>query len=158
MKVLSVVDGVGWSGTKEQVYLLALELSHHVDFHMALSFEYIKMVEKSSPYEVKFHFFEHHSRWKTKKGGKIFHKKQAKILFLKGRTGRKAFTGRKIYHSAYPFGDYDSVLREELSKSFLSTFITEKRTVQIGNDPYLLPRITVPKDIWSFFAILLRYL
>ncbi|HCO39083.1 MAG: polysaccharide deacetylase family protein [Aquificota bacterium] len=65
--------------------------------------------------------------------------------------------GGKIYHSAYPFGDYDKVFKEEVSKSFLSAFTTEKRTIKQGDDPYLLPRITVPKDLWSFFAILARF-
>ncbi|MFN3870947.1 MAG: glycosyltransferase family 4 protein [Aquificaceae bacterium] len=63
MKILSVVDGVGWSGTKEQVYLLARELSQHVDFHMALSFEYKQMVQKLSPHRVRFNYFEHHGRY-----------------------------------------------------------------------------------------------
>ncbi|MFN3870946.1 MAG: polysaccharide deacetylase family protein [Aquificaceae bacterium] len=66
--------------------------------------------------------------------------------------------GTKVYHSAYPFGDYDHLFKEELSKNFHSAFTTEKRPVKKDDDPYLLPRITVPKDIWSFFAIMLRYL
>ncbi|MGK0689224.1 MAG: glycosyltransferase [Aquificaceae bacterium] len=63
MRLLSVVDGIGWGGTKEQVFLLARELSNHVDFHLALSFEYTQMVQKLSPYKISFHFFEHHNKY-----------------------------------------------------------------------------------------------
>lgn len=63
MRILSVVDGIGWGGTKEQVYLLAKELAKRgIDVHLALAFEYGRMVEKLTPYGVKFHFFEHHSK------------------------------------------------------------------------------------------------
>jgi len=63
MRILSVVDGIGWGGTKEQVYLLARELSKTaIETHMALSFEYTQMVEKLKEYGIKFHFFEHHHK------------------------------------------------------------------------------------------------
>lgn len=67
-------------------------------------------------------------------------------------------TGKRIIHSAYPFGDYDALLRDEISKRFLSAFTTEKRTIKDGEDKYLLPRVTVPKDMWSFLAILAKFL
>ncbi|MCX8076950.1 MAG: glycosyltransferase family 4 protein, partial [Aquificaceae bacterium] len=61
---LSVVDGIGWGGTKEQVYLLARELSKRgIDIHVALSYQYDLMVEKLSPYNVKLHFFENHNKY-----------------------------------------------------------------------------------------------
>ncbi|MCS6875847.1 MAG: glycosyltransferase, partial [Aquificaceae bacterium] len=64
MRVLSVVDGIGWGGTKEQVYLLARELSKRgIDIHVALSYQYDLMVEKLSPYNVKLHFFENHNKY-----------------------------------------------------------------------------------------------
>ncbi len=82
MRILSVVDGIGWGGTKEQTYLLARELSKKgIEVHMALSFQYTQMVEKLKPYGVKFHFFENHNKfsrfnpanyyrlWKTIKEG-----------------------------------------------------------------------------------------
>ncbi len=63
MKVLQVVDGIGWGGTKEQVYLTTRELKKiGVDVHIALSFQYREMVEKLSPYNVPVHYFENHSR------------------------------------------------------------------------------------------------
>ena len=41
MKVLQVVDGTGWGGTKEQVYLTTRELKkQEIDVHIALNFEY----------------------------------------------------------------------------------------------------------------------
>ncbi|WP_340694990.1 polysaccharide deacetylase family protein [Hydrogenobacter thermophilus] len=70
----------------------------------------------------------------------------------------EAITGEKILHSAYPFGDYDIFLRKELSKRFISAFTTEKRLVKPQDDTYLLPRVTVPKDMWSFLAILGKFL
>jgi len=40
MKVLQVVDGTGWGGTKEQVYLTTRELKKQgIDVHIALNFE-----------------------------------------------------------------------------------------------------------------------
>ncbi len=70
----------------------------------------------------------------------------------------KEITQKGIYYAAYPFGDYDQVLKDEVSKRFSSAFTTEKRRVKPRDDLYLLPRVSVPKDIWSFFAILLRFL
>jgi glycosyltransferase involved in cell wall biosynthesis len=59
MKVLQVVDGTGWGGTKEQVYLTTRELKKQgIDVHIALNFEYYEMIEKLKPYNVPIHFFE----------------------------------------------------------------------------------------------------
>jgi 5'-deoxynucleotidase YfbR-like HD superfamily hydrolase len=69
----------------------------------------------------------------------------------------KSITARKVEHAAYPFGDYDPLLKEELSKRFVSAFTTEKRYINLQEDIHLLPRITVPKDIWSFLAILGKF-
>ncbi|MFN3813481.1 MAG: glycosyltransferase family 4 protein [Aquificaceae bacterium] len=64
MRLLSVVDGIGWGGTKEQVYLLARELSKKgIQTHMALSFQYERMVERLAPYGVNFYFFENHNKF-----------------------------------------------------------------------------------------------
>ncbi len=61
MKVLQVVDGYGWGGTKEQVYLLTKYLKkRNIDVEIALSFQYEEMVKKLSPYNVKIHYFENH--------------------------------------------------------------------------------------------------
>jgi len=61
LKVLQVVDGYGWGGTKEQVYLTTRELKKKgIDIHIALSFQYQQMVEKLKPYNVPIHYFENH--------------------------------------------------------------------------------------------------
>ena len=61
MKVLQVVDGFGWGGTKEQVYLTTRELKKKgIDVHIALSFQYKEMVDRLSPYNVPIHYFENH--------------------------------------------------------------------------------------------------
>ncbi|SNZ11007.1 polysaccharide deacetylase family protein [Hydrogenobacter hydrogenophilus] len=70
----------------------------------------------------------------------------------------KSITKVDVVHSAYPFGDYDPLLKEELSKRFVSAFTTEKRYITLQEDVHLLPRITVPKDMWSFLAILGKFL
>lgn len=63
IRVLQVVDGVGWGGTKEQTYLISRELSKRgVEVHMALSFQYRLMVEKLKDTSVRFHFFENHGK------------------------------------------------------------------------------------------------
>ncbi len=63
MKVLQVVDGYGWGGTKEQVYLTTRELKKKgIDVHIALSFQYREMVEKLKPYGVPVHYFENHKK------------------------------------------------------------------------------------------------
>ncbi|MEZ0324099.1 MAG: glycosyltransferase family 4 protein [Hydrogenothermaceae bacterium] len=59
MKILQVVDGTGWGGTKEQVYLTTRELKKRgIDVHIALNQDYNQMVEKLKPYDVPIHFFE----------------------------------------------------------------------------------------------------
>lgn len=59
MKILQVVDGTGWGGTKEQVYLTTRELKKKgIDVHIALNEDYQQMIEKLRPYGVPIHFFE----------------------------------------------------------------------------------------------------
>jgi len=66
-KVLQVVDGFGWGGTKEQVYLTTRELAKRgVDIGIALSFQYGEMVERLKPYGVKIHYFEDHKGSKSR--------------------------------------------------------------------------------------------
>ncbi len=61
MKVLQVVDGFGWGGTKEQVYLTTRELKKKgIDVHIALSYQYKEMIDKLSPYNIPIHYFENH--------------------------------------------------------------------------------------------------
>ncbi|MEJ5339411.1 MAG: glycosyltransferase family 4 protein [Aquificaceae bacterium] len=63
IRVLQVVDGLGWGGTKEQTYLITRELSlRGIEVHVALSFQYELMVRKLREYPVKLHFFENHNR------------------------------------------------------------------------------------------------
>ncbi|HIQ49548.1 MAG TPA: glycosyltransferase [Aquifex aeolicus] len=64
-KVLNVIDGIGWCGTKEQTYLITKYLSEKgIESHIALSFQYEYMVKKLKNTSVKIHFFEDY------KGGK----------------------------------------------------------------------------------------
>ncbi|MCX7760435.1 MAG: glycosyltransferase family 4 protein [Hydrogenothermaceae bacterium] len=59
MKVLQVVDGTGWGGTKEQVYLTTRELKNKgIDVHIALNQDYTQMIQKLKPYNIPIHFFE----------------------------------------------------------------------------------------------------
>ncbi len=63
LRVLQVVDGIGWGGTKEQTYLITRELSlRGFQVHMALSFQYELMREKLKDFGVKFHLFENHNK------------------------------------------------------------------------------------------------
>ncbi len=58
-KVLNVVDGIGWCGTKEQTYLISKYLAEKgVESHLAISFQYKLMVDKLKGSKVKIHFFE----------------------------------------------------------------------------------------------------
>ncbi len=67
LKILQVVDGTGWGGTKEQTYLVTRELKKRgIDVHMALSSKYTQMIEKLKPYGVPFHFFEHDEKTNRK--------------------------------------------------------------------------------------------
>jgi glycosyltransferase involved in cell wall biosynthesis len=66
-KVLQVVDGIGWGGTKEQVYLTTRELAKRgIDVGIALAFQYTEMVERLKPYPVRIHFFENHRGSKSR--------------------------------------------------------------------------------------------
>jgi len=67
LKILQVVDGTGWGGTKEQTYLVTRGLKKKgIDVHMALSSKYTQMIEKLKPYGVPFHFFEHDEKTNRK--------------------------------------------------------------------------------------------
>jgi glycosyltransferase involved in cell wall biosynthesis len=67
VKVLQVVDGVGWGGTKEQVYLTTRELAKKgVNIGIALAFQYKEMEEKLKPYGVKIHHFEDYKGSKSR--------------------------------------------------------------------------------------------
>lgn len=60
-KVLNVVDGIGWCGTKEQTYLISKYLAEKgIESHLAISFQYDLMVNKLNGSKVKIHFFENH--------------------------------------------------------------------------------------------------
>ncbi|MFN3599386.1 MAG: glycosyltransferase family 4 protein [Aquificaceae bacterium] len=64
LRILQIVEGEGWSGTKEQTYLISRELSlRGFEVHMALSFQYDLMVKKLKDYGIKFHFFEKHNKF-----------------------------------------------------------------------------------------------
>ncbi len=66
-KVLQVVDGVGWGGTKEQVFLTTRELAlKGIDIGIAIAFQYQQMEEKLKPYPVKIHKFEDHKGSKSR--------------------------------------------------------------------------------------------
>jgi len=66
-RVLQVVDGTGWGGTKEQVYLTTRELAKKgVEVGIALAFQYHQMVEKLKSYPVSIHFFEYHKGSKSR--------------------------------------------------------------------------------------------
>ncbi|HIP98687.1 MAG TPA: glycosyltransferase, partial [Aquifex aeolicus] len=66
-KVLQVVDGLGWGGTKEQVYLTTRELARlGIDIGIALAYQYTEMVERLKPYPVRIHFFEDHKGSKSR--------------------------------------------------------------------------------------------
>lgn len=63
MKILQVVDGYGWGGTKEQVYLTTRELRKKgIDVHIALAYQNKEMIEKLQPYGVPIHYFENHKK------------------------------------------------------------------------------------------------
>ena len=58
-RVLNVIDGIGWCGTKEQTYLISKYLAEKgIESHIALSFQYELMVEKLKGSKVKIHYFE----------------------------------------------------------------------------------------------------
>ncbi len=69
----------------------------------------------------------------------------------------KSLTGREVLCGAYPFGEYDEALKREVSNHSSYAFTTQKRLVEPGQDPYLIPRIAVPKDVWSFLAIIKKF-
>lgn len=64
--------------------------------------------------------------------------------------------GKKVYHFAFPFGHYDQKAVELARKVFKTAFTTDKGVITGKTDIYKIPRIAVPKDIWSFFGIMLK--
>ncbi len=59
-KVLNIIDGVGWCGTKEQTYLITKLLRERgIESEIALAFEHDEMLERLKG-SVPVHFYEHH--------------------------------------------------------------------------------------------------
>ncbi len=60
MKVLNVIDGTGWCGTKEQTYLISTYLKRvGIDSELALAENHIEMIEKVNG-KIKLHFYGVH--------------------------------------------------------------------------------------------------
>ncbi|BDD12780.1 glucosyl transferase (plasmid) [Fulvitalea axinellae] len=66
-KVLMLINGVGWGGTKEQTYLVTKGLKKEgIDVHIALADQYDEMRDKLRPFDVTEHVYEYigkNSRW-----------------------------------------------------------------------------------------------
>jgi len=63
MKILEVIDSLGWCGTKEQTYLNALHLSKHFEVHLALAFGHREMIERlKGKVELKFYEVDNGSK------------------------------------------------------------------------------------------------
>jgi len=64
IKVLQVLDGYGWGGTKEQTYLTTRELKKKgIDVSMALSYQCTEMVEKLADYNIPIYRFENNNKY-----------------------------------------------------------------------------------------------
>jgi len=60
MKVLNIIDGTGWCGTKEQTYLISVYLKRRgIDSELALAENHIEMIQKVRN-EIKLHFYGKH--------------------------------------------------------------------------------------------------
>ncbi|WP_457642905.1 glycosyltransferase [Persephonella sp.] len=57
IRVLEVIDSLGWCGTKEQTYLITKYLSDYFDVELALAFDHKEMVEKLNG-KVPLRFYE----------------------------------------------------------------------------------------------------
>jgi len=65
MRVLNIIDGTGWCGTKEQTYLITLYLNKEgIESELALAENHNEMIEKLKG-QVKLHFYGVH------KGGRM---------------------------------------------------------------------------------------
>ncbi|WP_448583834.1 glycosyltransferase family 4 protein [Thermocrinis sp.] len=63
MKILEVIDGLGWCGTKEQTYLNTLHLSKYFEVHLALAFGHKEMIERlKGKVELKFYEVDNGSK------------------------------------------------------------------------------------------------
>lgn len=59
---------------------------------------------------------------------------------------------------AYPFGEYNQQLVALCKKYLKAALTTEKAYVKEDTDMYRIPRVTVPRDMWSFMGILIKFL
>ena len=57
---------------------------------------------------------------------------------------------------AYPNGDANPAVRDRVRASYLAAVTTEEGYVRPGCDPYLLPRVHVPRDVLRFVLALHR--
>ncbi|WP_457626845.1 glycosyltransferase [Persephonella sp.] len=57
IKVLEVIDSLGWCGTKEQTYLITSALSEYFDVELALAFDHTEMIQRLDG-KVPLRFYE----------------------------------------------------------------------------------------------------
>jgi hypothetical protein len=57
IKILEVIDSLGWCGTKEQTYLITKNLSKYFDVDLALAFDHKEMIERLKD-KVNLKFYE----------------------------------------------------------------------------------------------------
>lgn len=61
MKILEIIEGSGWCGTKEQTYLITKGLSKYYDVELALAFSHYEMIERLKD-KVVLRFYEERKR------------------------------------------------------------------------------------------------
>ena len=70
---------------------------------------------------------------------------------LESKRRLESMLRRPIQALAYPFGGVDHAVRQVAEHSgFLSAVTVESRLVRAGDDPLLLPRVTVPPGVRDF--------
>ncbi|WP_457569624.1 glycosyltransferase [Desulfurobacterium sp.] len=66
IRVLEIIDGDGWCGTKEQTYLISLQLSKYFDVEMALASGNKHLIERLEG-KIPLHFFQKGDRSEKRK-------------------------------------------------------------------------------------------
>jgi len=76
----------------------------------------------------------------------------------KSKTLLEKRLNTKVEAFAYPWGDYSQELLSLVTKYYNFAFTVEKRSVQLGENKLLIPRVYANKDIFSFVGHIFRYL
>ncbi len=83
--------------------------------------------------------------------------KRVSYELLESKNILESVLSKRVYSIAYPFGEITLEVLNKVKEIYDIGFTTEKAIVKKGQNPYLIPRVTAVKDIFTFLKNILVY-